>query len=901
MSDKRYDFRDMDINRSREDEIADEIERNLRREYGQTNVNHNPRQGRRRTSANNRKTGSSDTRDLNVSETLNASTNEIPKTRRSSSSGRSTSGSTAGNASKRRPSGSGSQSGSSGGRKRRNSSSGNTKKRSTAANTNKGSAKSSRGASPKGKNKRSKKKSKKRLIFKLIPLIILFIILVLLIIFSVKYGPTIMNWKKEAEALVADTTADTFKTSQTSIIYDSDGKEIVELKGDKDTYYLEYNQIPKDVIHAFVDVEDQKFYKHSGYDIKAIASASIQLIKSKILKRDITRGGSTITQQIAKLTYLSSEQSLERKIKEIFISSELEKKFSKEEILEFYINNVFFANGYYGIEAASRGYFSKSSSKLTLAETAFLCAIPNGPTYYNPLEHMEHTKTRQKLILSEMLDMKDIDQEMYDKALAEEIVLKPQKELKTQNFETTYAINCATKALMSAKGFKFRYKFKSDSDKESYDESFNEYYDNCHSELYTKGYRIYTSLNKKVQKALQATVNKQLKAFTEKKNKVYTFQGAATCINNETGKVVAIVGGRSQKSLEGYTLNRAFQSPRQPGSCFKPIAVYAPAINEKDYSADTIVDDTYFSEGPKNADGTYLGKIPLRTAVEKSKNVVAWRVFEDITPEVGLDYILNMDFSHITSDDYIPAASLGGLTNGATTTEMASAYATLANGGEFCDPTCIVKIDDANNNSIVPKKTLSKTKRIYEEKTASIMTDILKGVLVRGTAAGHTLANVEAAGKTGTTSDYKDGWFCGYTPYYTTAVWVGYDQPQTLSGLTGGSYPLNIWYEFMTNLHTGMPETKFELYEDEEETSTSTNYYASATPSPSVSPGKTDVESTESANATQTPQTEAVTQTPAQDTTVTVAPAQTQAPAENTTTIENSNNDEITTEEETLE
>lgn len=213
--------------------------------------------------------------------------------------------------------------------------------------------------------------------------------------------------------------------------------------------------------------------------------------------------------------------------------------------------------------------------------------------------------------------------------------------------------------------------------------------------------------------------------------------------------------------------------------------------------------------GPRNADGRYLGKIPLRTAVEKSKNVVAWRLFQEMTPAVGLSYVKKMNFSKIVDSDYVPAASLGGLTNGASTVEMASAYATLANNGKFRNPTCIKKITDYDGNVIVNMNKLTKQKQVYKPEAAEAMTDILKGVLVRGTAAGKQLSNMACAGKTGTTSDKKDGWFCGYTPYYSTAVWVGYDNPRAVSNLYGSTYPLYIWHEFMGELHSGMEYADF--------------------------------------------------------------------------------------------
>jgi membrane peptidoglycan carboxypeptidase len=667
-------------------------------------------------------------------------------------------------------------------------------------------------ASPRKKHKKVKKHPKLRLFLKLFFLVILLAILAGMGIFYYKYGNTLLRWQAEAKEMVSASTEDTFKASEASFIYDSKGKVLAKLKGEKDSYYLTIDQIPQYVKDAFVVTEDRDFYKHQGYDPKALVSACWSLVVNKLKGEDASRGASTITQQLARNVFTDyldyTDKSYSRKVRELFVATEMEKKYTKDQILEFYINNAYFANGYYGIEAASRGYFSTTVSKLGLAEIAFLCSIPNRPQTYDPLEHFDNTISRKNRILDQMLSEECITAAEYSDAYYQDIVLNPATEVKTQNYLTTYAVSCATKALMEKQGFEFRYDFASDADRSAYDKEYDEVYDECYKSLYTSGYNIYTTLSKRIQKKLQDAVNGQLAGFTEKTDGTFAFQGAATCINNKTGKVVAIVGGRKQKSTTGYTLNRAFQSFRQPGSCFKPLAVYTPQL-ERDYTADTIVDDTYFDGGPRNSDGSYSGKIPLRTAVEKSKNVIAWKLFEELTPAVGLSYVKKMNFSKIVDDDYVPAAALGGLTNGVSTVEMASAYATLANDGKFRNPTCIKKITDYDGNVVVNMNKITKEKEVYTAAAAEAMTDILEGVLVRGTGAGKQLSNMACAGKTGTTSDKKDGWFCGYTPYYTTAVWVGFDTPKEVSNLYGSTYPLYIWHQFMEELHSGMEYTSF--------------------------------------------------------------------------------------------
>lgn len=630
-------------------------------------------------------------------------------------------------------------------------------------------------------------------------LVILLVILIGGIIFYCLYGKELLAMQQEAKKAVAASTVETFRSSETSVIYDSKGNEISELKGEKDVYYLSDDEIPDYVKMAFVSVEDKKFYEHGGVDYWAIARAAFQYVKHG----KVTQGGSTITQQLVRNVFISKEVTMSRKIREMFYAMEMEKKYTKDQILEFYINNVYFANGYYGIEAAAQGYFGKQASELTLSETAFLCAIPNGPTKFNPLENYDNTIQRRDLILKNMKEDGRITNEEYDSAVAEKVVVDVQ-ETKNWDYVETYARYCAVRALMENQGFEFKNQFSSTEEKEAYEEEYNELYETCESSLYTGGYRIYTSISMNKQKKLQKAVNEQLSAFTEKtEDGVYKMQGAAVCISNNTGRVVAIVGGRKQKNSEGYTLNRAFQSYRQPGSSIKPLIVYTPSF-EAGYTPESIVDDSYFDGGPRNSDGKYSGRIPIRSAVAASKNVVAWKLFDEITPKKGLSYILNMGFSKIVDNDYYNASSLGGLTNGVSPVEMASGFATIENEGSYREPTCIVKITDSRDNVLY--KNNGAKKRIYSKESSHMMTSCLETVMESGTAAsaGLKLSMTPSAGKTGTTNDKKDGWFCGFSAYYTTAVWVGYDTPQTVNDLYGNTYPGRIWHNFMEEIHAGV-------------------------------------------------------------------------------------------------
>jgi membrane peptidoglycan carboxypeptidase len=268
------------------------------------------------------------------------------------------------------------------------------------------------------------------------------------------------------------------------------------------------------------------------------------------------------------------------------------------------------------------------------------------------------------------------------------------------------------------------------------------------------------------------------------------------------------VGGRSQE-FDGHTLNRAYQSFRQPGSSIKPLIVYTPQL-ERGYTPDSIVKDEKFEGGPSNSSGTYSGNITLRYAVEQSKNTIAWKLLEELTPATGLSYLKEMNFSKLDERDEVPAVALGGFTYGMSAVEMASGYATIENDGVYRQPTCIRRIEDAEG-SVLYENTDS-GKQVYEQNAARMMTDILTGVMTRGTAKGLDLGDMPSAGKTGTTNDHKDGWFCGFTRYYTTAIWVGYDSPQEMSDLSGATYPGHIWQSFMTTLHEGKEPLEFMPY-----------------------------------------------------------------------------------------
>ena len=631
-------------------------------------------------------------------------------------------------------------------------------------------------------------------------------------------GQTLIGCMREAKDLVDSSTPDTFRLAQTSYIYSDDGTQLAALAESEDATYLSYEDIPADVVNAFVSVEDRTFWNNSGVDYKGILRVCVNYVKTK---GQVAEGASTITQQLARGTFLSNEKTISRKIKEIFIARQLTKKYTKEQIMEFYCNSCCFANGIYGVEDASQKYFGRSVSDLSLSETAYICAIPNRPEYYNPLKNSENAISRRNKILQDMYECDYITKDAGDAALAENITVAEvsDEEDTFYNYEATYAINCAIRYLMKQDGFEFKSHFEDDADYDTYNAYYDEMYKQAKHKLYTGGYKVTTTMNLKAQKNLQKIFDKEL-AFNTKVDEstgIYQFQGAMTVIDNETGKVVAMIGGRSQDELQQtYSLNRGFQSFKQPGSSIKPLVIYTPAL-EEGYDANSTLTEIDVKAAKKSTSEKISKmsgkKMSLRYAVEDSKNGCAYSLYNIITPKVGLSYIENMNFSKIVQQDYTLSSGLGGLHHGTNTVEMANAYSTLENHGEYRQADCISSILDASGNEIYEEP---ESKTVYTRSASDQMTDILEGVLnsSAGTAKGlkwSSASDVAAAAKTGTTNDNNVAWFCGYTPYYTISVWVGYDYPKSVKSLWGNTYPAYIWKEAMLYMIDGKDEADFDL------------------------------------------------------------------------------------------
>lgn len=658
-------------------------------------------------------------------------------------------------------------------------------------------------------DKEFKRMRRKKRIIKTVILTPIVLILLAIVVFGIKFWGPYNQIKSDADKISQGMSIDDFKLASNSHIYDKDGKELFTVTQDRNIEYLTYDEIPKDVFNCFISVEDIRFFEHNGVDLKSIARAGVQMVKNH---GKASQGGSTLTQQLVKLTYLTTEKSYERKLKEVFIAMDVEKKFSKEQILEFYVNNVYFGNNAYGINSAALEYFNKPVKDLDISQIAFLCAIPNSPTYYDPYKQDDtgvnsHTIERRDLFLSKLLEYKYITQDQYDKAKAEQIKLE-RGDSNSKSFDTRkgFVEKEVVELLMEQNGFKFIYKFKTNEERQNYITSYNENYKAWRDKFYRKGYKVYTSFDSALQAKAQQVVDTDLKGQTEETAEgIYTRQAASITVDNGTGQILSMVGGRTSPKTD--YLNRAYNTQRQNGSTMKPIAVYGPAFDLLGYTPATTEVDEEIKNGPKNSEEQFFGTVTMREALRISLNTVAWKTYQKVTPEKGLGYLQEMHFEYLTPDDNTLASGLGGLSIGTTPRELAGAYSTLANGGKYNKPSCVLKITDSGDTVLYQAKATNT--QIYKPATAAMVTDMMRTVATSGTGANSQFNSaIQIAGKTGTTDSNKDLWFAGYSPKYTTVVWTGYDKPKEFR-VAGNDSPVVIWRDIMKTLHSDGAKCEF--------------------------------------------------------------------------------------------
>ena len=557
-----------------------------------------------------------------------------------------------------------------------------------------------------------------------------------------------------------------------SQFYDINGNVIYTTLSEERRVPVSIDKIPKHVQQAFIAIEDNRFYEHSGIDYRGTARALVSTLSGREVQ-----GGSTITQQLAKNAFLTQERSIIRKIKEAFIAKELEHKYTKDEILTMYLNQIYFGQGAYGIESASLYYFGKHVQNLDIAEAATLAAIPKSPNYYNPFENPKESKNRQELVIDQMVKYGFISADSAAKAKAKKMVYSTSH--KQQNNPRGYFFDMISQKVIAEVGA---------------------------DALYKGGLKIYTTLDMDMQLAAEKAMRHLPNYYTDSK-KLTQPQMALAAVDPKTGYVKAMIGGRGQDKF-----NRATLAVRQPGSAFKPF-VYLTAM-QNGFTPASIIEDKEeeFAKGwkPQNSDMQWHGKVSLRTALKRSLNVPTIK----LAREVGVDKIVaNVEKMGITTlvdsgaySDVNLAMALGGLSKGVNPLEMASAYGVLATNGLYNKPIALLKIVDRDGKVLYQAKPQSK--RVVDAASAYLTTNMLEDVLVSGTGGGMGIGR-PAAGKTGTTDTYIDAWFVGYTPDLSTAVWVGDDNNKPMQRMYGSGAPLSIWHEFMINALASTPRTGF--------------------------------------------------------------------------------------------
>ena len=666
-----------------------------------------------------------------------------------------------------------------------------------------------------------------------------------------------------------------------TFLYDDQGNQIRKLAApNSNRLPVTLDQIPEDLQHAVVAIEDERFYEHNGIDVKGILRAGVKAITTG----DFSEGASTITQQLLKnnvFTNWTSEstwlEKFTRKFQEQYLAVQVEKMTDKNTILENYLNTINLGAGAYGVQAAARQYFDKDVWDLNLSECATLAGITQNPTRFNPIVNPENNQKRRKEVLQHMLDQNYITKKQYKAALADDIYSRIQaaqeKNSSTENTVYTYFEDELTDQiindLMNIKGYTKT---------------------QATNLLYSGGLKVYTTQDSNIQTILdeeyadpsnypdevqyeldyaltvtdpdgnQVNYSKEMlqlyfqnedpsfdllfdspeegqtyvdrykenilangsKVVAERVNFAPQPQSSMSVIDQQTGYVKALIGGRGEKTAS-LTLNRATDTTRQPGSTFKIVSTYAPALNEKGMSlATTFEDEPYeYPDGSpvNNATRSYNGTTTIRTAIQNSINVVAVKCLEQVTPELGLQYLDNFGFTtlahgteadtdangNVWSDANL-ATALGGITRGVTNIELCASYAAIANGGTYIKPIYYTKILDHSGNVLIENTSAGRS--VIKESTAYLLTSAMEDVVKKGTGTACQLDNMAVAGKTGTTEAYNDLWFVGYTPYYTCAVWSGYDNNEKLPDYAR-NFHKTLWKKVMTRIHEGLPEKDF--------------------------------------------------------------------------------------------
>ena len=601
-----------------------------------------------------------------------------------------------------------------------------------------------------------------------------------------------------------------------SYIYDVEGTVLAELKQEENRVWIDYAAIPKDLINAYVALEDKRFFEHEGIDYNRIGAALLSYLKSMVDPTAKIQGGSTIDQQLIKNLTGNEETTIKRKLQEQWQAIQLEKGLTKEEILTLYLNTVPMGGNFYGIETAAKGYFGKDVQDLSLAEYASLTGITNWPNRYMPINEKNKKANieRAHLCLRLMLEQELITQTQYDKAKAEKIVFNynPQAGKITTTSSQTYFVDEVIRAVKRDLMTQYGYSEQT-----------------ALTVIYNNGVQIKTTLDPKVQSALDVVFNDTENFAQEHATTDEPAQGAMVVMDPATGAVRGLYGGQGQK--QGSVFNRATQAQRSPGSSIKPIVVYAPGIETKRITAATVIDDVpQYLNGtaqgeawPRNVEKAHFGLTGVREGLFRSRNVVATLILINKTGiQNGLDYLAQVGIDR--REEQYASIAMGGFSKGMTPLQMTAAFTVFANKGVYSEPIYYTQVIDYEGRTLLQKDPVQK--QVYSPETIFIMNDMLADVVTRGTgypegivkytttvtdAKGkekETTVTIPSAGKTGTTDENKDKWFCGYTPYYVGAAWYGYDTGTNLASDEYNNAKV-LWGKVMTQIHQDLPSKPF--------------------------------------------------------------------------------------------
>jgi len=636
-----------------------------------------------------------------------------------------------------------------------------------------------------GATKKTKKKGRAKKVFK-----ILFFVFLALFIVGVGVVLGVLN------SIIKDTEqielAQLKNLKLTSTVLDSDGNQIGQMSAGENRLMVDYEDLPQDLIDAVVAIEDERFWTHKGVDIRRTGAAIVTYI---VNRGNSSFGGSTITQQLIKNVTEDRETSWKRKIREWYRAYTLEQELDKKDILEAYLNKIYFGEGANGIEVAAQTFFAKSAKDLNLAESACLAAsiqTPEGTNPYSGDEYKARLIERQKIVLNKMLELENITKEEYDEALNYKLVFKKGKIASSSSVQS-YAVDAVFEMVAQdlAKAKNITYSAAFDM-------------------VASNGYVIYSTIDSDVQKAIDKQAANKKYFYKDKDGDM--MQCAAIVLDNKTGNVVGLLGGVGEK--KGLDYNRAIDAKLQPGSTFKPIAAYAPAFELGISYPGMGIDDTPININgyrPTNWYGYYYGYVTVREAINQSMNIPAVKTLQSVGLDYALQFAKKMGITTLTESNKNLSMALGSAN--VRVIDMAAAYATMANGGVHTEPKLYTKVLDSEGKEILTTVG-KKATRVMEATTAYLITDCLRSVVNGGTGYYAKFSDtIQIAAKTGNTNDDKDQWYAGYTPYYTMVVWNGYDDPETIGyRKTLGTYPYTataVWKNVMKSIHSGLKKASF--------------------------------------------------------------------------------------------